>query len=170
MRVGGPDQLAQPRYIGRRRPPERDAAQLAHPITDRDSLGVNAVGARVPEVAGVLLSAEQHHHQHRPQHRDVLNGELGVGVFDKAGQSRTTAATLGANIAAALFDAGLQPWPRWRIQATIGTVLETAMPSSKSSGASLSQLETCTPTMLSSPAPAPPSTSMPRNIATTISP
>jgi hypothetical protein len=66
------------------------------------------------------------------QHRDVLDDHERAGVLDQAAPQQGDTANIDADISVL----ARQPWPRWRIQATIGTVIVTAMPSSINAGAS----------------------------------
>jgi hypothetical protein len=79
------------------------------------------------------------------------------------------AAKLGTNIDAVISHTGAHRWPRYRIQAAIGTLIVKAMPSSISSGASVRQADASMPTTLSPAASGIPRANMPRNIAASIS-
>lgn len=71
---------------------------------------------------------------------------------------------------AAISQHGRRPCPRTRIQAIIGTVMTTAMPSSTTAGASTWSSDVLAASARSAPSAGSPRATMPRNMAITISP
>ena len=70
---------------------------------------------------------------------------------------------------AAISSVGCQRCPRWRIHATIGSVMVAAMPRKTTDGASSRSSDVPLPIAFSAASPGRPNTIMPANITTTIS-
>jgi hypothetical protein len=89
----------------------------------------------VAVIAGVLLAAQQHRDEHR---RSMIACSRPMAVAKSAAPAAIMPMTrkVGRNMLAAISLQGRQPWPMRRIQATMGTVMITAIASSATAGAS----------------------------------
>ena len=76
---------------------------------------------------------------------------------------------MGSTIESDISPFARQPWPRKRIQATIGTIIVTAMRPNIAAGASVCRSLQLVPRAVSPQPAGRPSTTMPANIAMTIS-